>query len=63
MQALAVGSAAARAIDAAGHYRVEGLFGAGLPARHCPDLQVEFAKPGYRTVTLANPGDVKLEAL
>lgn len=40
------GGAAARATDAAGHYRVEGLFGAGFPRGTAPTSRWSSRSPG-----------------
>ena len=39
--------------DSLGHYSVCNNFGGCVPK--CPDIEVEFSKPGYKTKTLTNP--------
>lgn len=46
--------------DSIGKYSVRGKFGPLIPK---PDIEVEFSKEGYNTITIINPNSVYLENL
>lgn len=45
--------------DSLGRYEVCNPFGGCVP--DCPDIVVEFSKPGYRTTKVKNPKDIYLD--